>query len=87
MSLAVTLFLASLVYGAIVILVISIAVSATRADRLADRLLGPGSSIDLELGLLVAMDESGPVNNNAGAPLVTATRASHRGEDSDEHHQ
>lgn len=52
------LFLAAVVYLAVVVLAIGIAVSAADADRLADRLLGPGSSMDFQLGLLAAMDES-----------------------------
>ena len=63
MSLALTLFLAACVYAAVVILVIGVCVSAADADRLADRVLGPGSSSsdEFQLGLLAAMDEaSGP---------------------------
>jgi hypothetical protein len=59
-SLALPLFLAGFAYGALLILVLGLCVSAAHADRLADRILGPGSSadLDLELGLLIAMDES-----------------------------
>jgi hypothetical protein len=58
MSTLLVLFLAALAYGLIVVILVSTVVSGAQAERLADRLLGPGSSADLELGLMVALDES-----------------------------
>jgi hypothetical protein len=58
MILSLALFLAGFAYGAVVVFVLALCVSAGHADRLADRMLGPGSSADLERGLLIAMDES-----------------------------
>lgn len=58
MSTVLVLFLAAFVYAFAVILVLGVVMSAADADRLAERMLGPGSSDDLQLGLLVALDEA-----------------------------